>query len=267
MSTWYVANMSPATAPLALSLAGHLGLLAAPEEGPAPPGPLDVLETHCGDARAAQSLLASAERGGARPASYTACDFSEGMLSVARARLDGLASVVLADSTSLPFEDAKFDRYLSNMGCCCVSDLDAKLREARRVLRPGGVAAMSMRLEGGDGDTSFALISRVLNPFGFPPGADRDGLHLGKEPARLRARLVASGFSSAVAWRSWVTFPIHDAAAFLAFALGQPPVAKFLGGLEESRRQEAGAALEKAGREALEAGAIQVAVAVVVARV
>jgi len=267
MSKWYAANMSVATAPMAVSLAGHLGLLSPPEEGGAA-GSLDVVETHCGDARAAQTFLAAAQRPGcARPRSYMACDFSEGMLDVARGRLEGLAKVAIADSTALPFENASFDRYLSNLGGCCVSDLDAKLREARRVLRPGGVAAMSMRLEGGEGDTCFALILKVLQPFGMPPGPDKEGQHLGKDPPRLRAKLLESGFSQATAWKSWCTVPIYDAAGFLAFARGQPPVAKFLGSLEESRRQEAEAAIEAAAKQALETGAIQIAVGAVVAHV
>lgn len=69
-----------------------------------------------------------------------------------------------------------------------------------------------------------------------------------------------------MAWRTWVTLPVHDEEAFLAFATGQPPVAKFLGGLEEGQREEALQALREKGRAVLSEGAVQIAVAAVVAK-
>ena len=125
---------------------------------------------------------------------------------------------------------------------------------------------MSMRIEGGDGDTSFGLISATLAPFGHPPPPEREGVLIGKDLPALRARLRGAGFGGSVAaWHTWATLPVHDAAAFLAFATSQPPTAKLLAGLEPARRAEAEAALLAAGADALEHGAIQVAMAVVVA--
>mmetsp|Transcript_106665 Transcript_106665/g.332592 ORF Transcript_106665/g.332592 Transcript_106665/m.332592 type:complete len:259 (-) Transcript_106665:37-813(-) len=243
--------------PAALSLLAQLGAL-----GDAPPGgPLRFLETHCGDARAASALLPSQAI-----ASYTACDFSGRMVEAARARLGDRAVVVRGESTALPFEAGSFDRYMSNLGCCCVSDLDAKLAEAHRVLAPGGIAAMSMRIEGGDGDTSFKVIADALRPFGFPPGPDREGLRLGKDLAALKAKVAAFGFSCPVAWQSWAVLPIHDDGAFMDFACGQPPVQKFLASLDETQKKEALEALKARSQEVLESGAFQVAVAAVVAK-
>ena len=76
--------------------------------------------------RAASGLLPCSSVG-----AYTAADFSDGMLSVARANLGDRATIVHADATALPFEDGSFDRYVSNLGVCCTSDLTAKLNEAR----------------------------------------------------------------------------------------------------------------------------------------
>jgi SAM-dependent methyltransferase len=222
-----------------------------------------VLETHCGDARAAAGLLPSPA-----VASYTAADFSEGMLSVAASNLGGHATTVVADATKLPFPDGSFDRYASNLGLCCTPDLTAKLTEARRILGPGGVAAMSMRIEGGDGDTAFKLVSDALASFGMPPGPTREGVVIGKNLPALRDRLVSAGFAGgAVAWRTFATLPIHDSATFMEMAKSQPPTRKFLEGLEASgQRQAAEQALAQAATEALSNGAIQLAVAVVIAR-
>ena len=42
------------------------------------------------------------------------------------------------DGASLPFEDDAFDAALSTWTMCTIPDLDAALRELRRVLKPGG---------------------------------------------------------------------------------------------------------------------------------
>ncbi|CAE7193579.1 APX5 [Symbiodinium sp. KB8] len=208
---WYTANMSPATAGLATSLFRRLGLA---QSAPADLS-LNVLETHCGDALAASELLPLP-----CVASYTACDFSEGMLSCAEERLGGRGKCVVGDSTALPFESASFDRYVSNLGCCCTSDLTAKLSEARRVLKPGGLAAMSMRIAEQEGDTSFALTARTLKPFGYPPQPDREGLRIGLDLELLRERLRAAGFEDVSAWRSWVSVPLQTLDDFMQWNLG-----------------------------------------------
>lgn len=127
---------------------------------------------------------------------------------------------------------------------------------------------MSMRIEGGEGDTAFKLLQKTLEPFGLGPGPDREGLRIGRDLPALRERMKGAGFQGgAVAWRTFATLPIHDAEAFMEWAKTQPPTAKFLASLEESgRRVQAEDALAAAASEALSTGAIQVAVAVVVAK-
>ena len=207
MAAWYTQWMSPGTASVTTSLFGHAGLLS--------PGvsQLNVLETHCGDARAAAGLLPCSS-----VASYTAADFSEGMLAAAQANLGDNAKTVVADSTSLPFSDGSFDRYICNLGLCCTGDFTASLTEACRVLVPGGVAAMSMRIEGGEGDTSMKLINDALTLFGMGPGPDRIGVQIGKDLDALRTRVHDAGFVGAVAWRTFATLPIHDVPTFMQYA-------------------------------------------------
>ena len=256
LSDWYTKWMSPGTATVAMSLFGHMGLLT--------PGsaPMRVLETHCGDARAATGLLPSTA-----VASYTVADFSDEMLKAAAANLGEHATVVNTEATKLPFESASFDRYTSNLGLCCTPDITAKLAEARRVLAPGGIAAMSLRIEGGEGDTAFKLIQETLRPFGIPPGPDREGVHLGKDLPALRTRVEAAGFKEPVAWRTFATLPIHNVQQFMEFATSQPPTRRFLLSLEATEQRKAAEdALAAAAVNALSKGAIQVAVAVVVAK-
>jgi len=113
MSDWYVTHMAPATASLHYSMANHLGLLKTGEA-------YRVVETHCADAQGASLLLASAPCG---IATYSVVDFSERMVAAATSRLGDRAQAFVGDSCSLPFPDGSFDRYISNLGLCCVQDV------------------------------------------------------------------------------------------------------------------------------------------------
>ena len=74
---------------------------------------------------------------------------------------------------------------------------------------------MSMRIEGGEGDTSMKLINDILRPFGMGPGPDREGVQIGKDLPALRRRVADAGFVGAVAWRTFATLPIHNVPTFM----------------------------------------------------
>jgi demethylmenaquinone methyltransferase/2-methoxy-6-polyprenyl-1,4-benzoquinol methylase len=71
------------------------------------------------------------------------CDINESMLSqgrdraIDRGQVSGLTWNV-GNAESLPFADRSFDAYTIAFGLRNVTDIDAALREARRVLKPGG---------------------------------------------------------------------------------------------------------------------------------
>jgi demethylmenaquinone methyltransferase/2-methoxy-6-polyprenyl-1,4-benzoquinol methylase len=90
-----------------------------------------VLDACCGTGD-----LAVAARG-AGAGSVVGVDFSERMLERARRKAPELEWVP-ADVLALPFEDASFDAAVVGFGVRNVEDLEAALRELRRVLRPGG---------------------------------------------------------------------------------------------------------------------------------
>ena len=76
-------------------------------------------------------------------ADVTVCDINPAMLEVGRDRavdrglLRGLTWTT-GDAESLPFPDRSFDAYTIAFGLRNVTDIDKALREAFRVLRPGG---------------------------------------------------------------------------------------------------------------------------------
>jgi demethylmenaquinone methyltransferase / 2-methoxy-6-polyprenyl-1,4-benzoquinol methylase len=89
-----------------------------------------VLDACCGTGD-----LAIAARG--RGADVVGVDFSERMLERA-ARKEPQVEWVRADVLALPFEDSSFDAVTVGFGVRNVEDLEAGVRELRRVLRPGG---------------------------------------------------------------------------------------------------------------------------------
>lgn len=106
-----------------------IAILAAPHDG-------RVLDLCCGTGDVVFHLLRT------DPSLHvTGLDFCEPMLRAARARAAkearGDATFVEADVMTLPFEDRAFDGATMGFSMRNVVDIDATLREIRRVLRPG----------------------------------------------------------------------------------------------------------------------------------
>jgi demethylmenaquinone methyltransferase/2-methoxy-6-polyprenyl-1,4-benzoquinol methylase len=82
--------------------------------------------------------VARARRGGAA-ARVVVVDFNAAMIGAGRARADrdGVEWVV-GEAQALPLSDAGADAYCIAFGLRNVTDIPAALKEARRVLRPGG---------------------------------------------------------------------------------------------------------------------------------
>jgi len=94
-----------------------------------------VLDACCGTG----DLAIAAHRHGA--GQVVGLDFSEEMLERARRKAPEL-EWVQGDALALPFADESFDAATVGFGVRNVDDLEAGIRELRRVLRPGGWLAI-----------------------------------------------------------------------------------------------------------------------------
>lgn len=72
----------------------------------------------------------------------TGCDRSTGMLRVARSRVPA-GRFVAADAVTLPFRNSAFDAVTASFVLSHLRNHEGGLMEARRVLKPGGVFAMT----------------------------------------------------------------------------------------------------------------------------
>ncbi len=152
-----------------------------------------VLDLGCGDANF--TLPAAATAGIA-----VGLDRAHAMLFAARQRLGPAsnAALVQGNATVLPFPDASFDLVIAVTLLCFAAQPETVLREARRVLRPGGRPVVG---ELGRYST-WALTRRIAGL--FRATAYRHAHFFG--PRELVRLLGRAGFV-AVTWRGAVLYP------------------------------------------------------------
>jgi demethylmenaquinone methyltransferase / 2-methoxy-6-polyprenyl-1,4-benzoquinol methylase len=154
-----------------------------------------VLDACCGTG----DLAIAAEREGGI---VTGLDFSPAMLERARRKSDTVTWVE-GDLLALPFPDASFDAATVGFGVRNVADLEAGLRELRRVLRPGGrLAVLEITRPRGLLRPFFRLWFDVLVPLAgkvLPGGKAYTYLPASVRrfpgPEDLRAALERAGFA------------------------------------------------------------------------
>ncbi len=140
----------------------------------------------------------------------TATDISPEPLKIAaeRARQRGLSNVSFetADVHALPYPDESFHLVTSRMSAMFFSDLPRALGEMRRVLRPGGRAALMVwgPVEQPYFDCTAAVIMRHT---GAPLPASATNMFRLARPGTLKAALERAGFRDAAEELRTVPWP------------------------------------------------------------
>lgn len=155
---------------------------------------LAVLDLASGHGEPALAIAHAVEPDG----HVTVTDQAPGLLDIAaeRAHQAGLANVSfdVVDAHELPFPDAAFDRVTCRLGLMYFADLSAALREAHRVLTPGGRAAYLVW--GPRQQPLFDICVGLLFTYVEPPEIDPDAPTPFRfaEPGSLTAALTEAGF-------------------------------------------------------------------------
>jgi SAM-dependent methyltransferase len=138
---------------------------------PAPGGA--TLDVGCGEGRVSRDLVARRHR-------VTALDASPTLLRAA-AEADPASRYVEGAAEALPFPDASFDVVVAYNSLMDVADMPAAVREAARVLRPGGRFCACVTHPTADAgtwldDTRFAIGEPYLARRHMHAPIERDGL-------------------------------------------------------------------------------------------
>jgi len=119
----------------------------------------------------------------------TGIELSPEMAELGRRRAEEVGREIdmrVGDATSLPFPDESFDTVVCTYGLCTIPDDAAAVREAKRVLRPGGRILLAEHVR--SPNPVVRTMQRVLDPLAHRFGGD----HLMREPLD---HLKAEGFA------------------------------------------------------------------------
>jgi SAM-dependent methyltransferase len=152
---------------------------------------LHVLELACGTGIVTRRLRT------ALPASATlvATDLNEAMIDYARAAVPDPNIVwQQADAQALPFEDGSFDAVVCQFGFMFLPDKVQGFREARRVLRPGGVLLGNVWHSRDENTWARAAHSALAELFPSDPPRFLETPYGYFDPERIQADMAEAGW-------------------------------------------------------------------------
>lgn len=118
-----------------------------------------ALDLCCGQGNVSKALV---DRG----CTVVGLDFSPAMLERARARVPE-GRFLEGDAQDMPLKNGYFDIVVSNFGVCHAADQPRVLAEIRRVLRPGGIFAMTVWC-GPEASPCFEVVYESVKAHGSP---------------------------------------------------------------------------------------------------
>lgn len=141
-----------------------------------PSPPRRVVDIGCGEGRLARDLTAAGY-------DVVGIDGSPTLIAAAR-EADPAGTYLLADAADLPLPDASFDLAVAFMSPQDIEDLDGAMREAARVLLPGGHLRMAIvhplnssgKFSSYESNATFEIRGSYLEERQYADTFERDGL-------------------------------------------------------------------------------------------
>jgi ubiquinone/menaquinone biosynthesis C-methylase UbiE len=166
-----------------------------------------VLEVGAGRGECSKALLSALPPN----AFLTSTDISTEMIKYIESTLSNTKfpnlRIQVANAQDLPFVDGCMDRYIGNMIIHLIPDPDKALKEARRVLKPGGIAGFSIW-----GSPEKSQMFSCL-----PDGYKTSNFILGKDISSLRKRFKEAGFNQFISWRQQCPLELWNAEKAVQF--------------------------------------------------
>jgi len=211
-----------------------------------------VLEVGCGAGGAASLAL----RMMAPNTELTLMDLSPEMIKLAEARVlksgtNGVhISSVQGNIEVLPFESNSFDRLYGVYVIHIISNPQAVLKEARRVVRPGGTVGFVVwgRKEN---SPKFTIAGDAAEAVGLP--RREGGFHLGVEN-KLKNLMEAAGFVGVTSWYTMEPSLEHTAEEYVHVNMKIPATTKALQGMTQDEVDKYRDTLRRGANQLLENG-------------
>jgi SAM-dependent methyltransferase len=156
----------------------------------------------------------------ARGATVVGVDVAPAMVALARQRVPG-ASFNEGDAEALPFKDGQFDAVICCFGLLHFAEPDRALREAARVLKPGGIVSFAVWHSPQNGGELFKLVlgtyEKLANmDVGLPPAPPLFAL---TDAAVRDPMLAQAGFQDVRTQDIPVTWPLRGPESVVEFVL------------------------------------------------